>query len=360
VAIDKTYKKLSDWPGKQANSGKLSDANPGWKVAGPGSLGDPINSSGERAECLNNTSQEMLSGSEEQWVRFVFTYPDNMQYGSDWCITPGQLHLSKGGTQPIIVLAISGGKQQIKWSSGGGHSVLWERSIVKNKKTEYIVHYKCGQSAPIEAWVDGVAVATKTGKVGDGSGNIYWKSGIYTGGGSVGPVTVHEFQMSKTKIAPGGGDLPPPAEDTTGPVVTCPIPEGAALEPGMPDGWTCEASDPESGVTKVEFYVDQVLVLTETSPPYGDSKAPDGKPWTTACEPLLVPGGHVLGNKAYNGAGLNHTVERPITIMGDTPDPPDPPDPDSIDITGAVNDIRDAQESLDEALVKLSPPSSAE
>lgn len=97
----------------------------------------------------------------------------------------------------------------------------------------------------------------------------------------------------------GGGGA-----DTTAPLVALTAPgNGWTLRITRAHPWTATASDNQL-VASVSFYRDGVLVLTDTSPPFGTTIAPAS---------FGAPGAHVLTAVAFDGAG-NSTTSAPVTI----------------------------------------------
>ncbi|HYI00426.1 Ig-like domain-containing protein, partial [Hyalangium sp.] len=94
-------------------------------------------------------------------------------------------------------------------------------------------------------------------------------------------------------------DLFPPTTALTSPA------EGAALSGGV--ALEASASDNRQ-LVRVEFYVDNVLVGTDTSAPYGMT-------WDTA---LGTNGSHTLTSKAYDGAGYSAT-STPVNVTVSNP-----------------------------------------
>lgn len=91
----------------------------------------------------------------------------------------------------------------------------------------------------------------------------------------------------------GGGSqpTPTPTPDTTAPTVSLTAPVNSATVNGTV-AVSADASD-NVGVTKVEFYVNNVLKSTDTTAPYSYS-------WDTTA---VVNGSYTLSAKAYDAAG---------------------------------------------------------
>ncbi|WP_158501761.1 Ig-like domain-containing protein [Vitiosangium sp. GDMCC 1.1324] len=95
--------------------------------------------------------------------------------------------------------------------------------------------------------------------------------------------------------------------DNQAPTVSLTVPEGGTTV-GEPVLLTATASD-ESGVTRVEFFVDDMLLGSAVSAPYA---------WTW--EPV-GPGTHVLSARAYDAAG-NVGLSAPVSVLVEDPAPP--------------------------------------
>jgi hypothetical protein len=89
----------------------------------------------------------------------------------------------------------------------------------------------------------------------------------------------------------GGGSQPTPTLDTTAPTVSLTAPANSATVNGTV-AVSADASD-NVGVTKVEFYVNNVLKSTDTTAPYSYS-------WDTT---TVVNGPYSLYAKAYDAVG---------------------------------------------------------
>src|SRR5258708_4977457 len=83
------------------------------------------------------------------------------------------------------------------------------------------------------------------------------------------------------------------AADTTPPTTSITSPAQGATVSGMSVSVQASASDVDSAVSKVEFYVDGSLKVTDTSSPYTYS-------WDTTA---YVNGTHTLQTKAYDPSG---------------------------------------------------------
>lgn len=97
---------------------------------------------------------------------------------------------------------------------------------------------------------------------------------------------------------------PPPPADTTPPSVTITSPsDGASFKRGTKVKVSAEASDTESGVSEVKFYVNGQLVGTDTAAPYDVT-------WTTR---KVSPGQHELHAVARDRAG-NSASSQAVTV----------------------------------------------
>lgn len=120
--------------------------------------------------------------------------------------------------------------------------------------------------------------------------------------------------QSLSKLTP----LPPPPPDTTPPTVSITSPVEGAVLLGLVD-IAASATD-DVGVTKVEFYVDGVLLAEDQNSPYLAS-------WDTS---TTINDSHVLTAKAYDAAG-NVGTATPVSVTVSNP-PPDTTPP-TVNIT---------------------------
>ena len=70
------------------------------------------------------------------------------------------------------------------------------------------------------------------------------------------------------------------------------------------------AADAESGVARVEFSVDGVLLATDPSSPYTST-------WNASA---VTPGAHTIRAQAFNGAGLSSASSVSVTVQAPAPD----------------------------------------
>lgn len=111
----------------------------------------------------------------------------------------------------------------------------------------------------------------------------------------------------------GIGDNCGAATDTTPPSAAITAPANAATVSGTVNV-TATAAD-NTSISKVEFYINNTLKLTDTNPPYSYS-------WNTASG---ANGTYTVTIKAYDGAGNNATDARTVTVKnGDTAAPSAP------------------------------------
>lgn len=113
-----------------------------------------------------------------------------------------------------------------------------------------------------------------------------------------------------------GGD--PCDDDTTGPTVSLTSPQNGAFLPLGTHPITASAADP-GGIQNVAFYIDGVLVSSDTSAPYSYD-------WDA------TPGAHTLQVMAYDNCG-NVTSTPPISVTID------PGDPCYTDVTGPTLEL---------------------
>ena len=98
-----------------------------------------------------------------------------------------------------------------------------------------------------------------------------------------------------------------PAPDPTPPVTTLTSPGDGAMVSGSV-GIAATAVDDGSGVAKVEFLVDGVLIGSDTSSPYGQT-------WSARDAAL---GAHEIQAKAYDRAGNTAVSRRSVTVAADS------------------------------------------
>jgi len=103
--------------------------------------------------------------------------------------------------------------------------------------------------------------------------------------------------------APTGTSAPPaPSSDTTPPTVVLVAPGAGQTVRGMV-GISANASD-SFGVVRVEFYIDGVLLKTDTGAPYSTN-------WNTR---RAANGGHTIAVKAYDAAGNSASDSHTVTV----------------------------------------------
>ena len=113
-------------------------------------------------------------------------------------------------------------------------------------------------------------------------------------------------------ISPTAPTPPPPPADTTPPTVIVSAPAAGATVAGAVDLGAI-ASDVGSGVNRVEFRVDGVLVGSDTTSPFAATWDSTG----------AASGLHTIEAKAYDNAGLSSAATVMVSIA--TPPPPPPP-----------------------------------
>jgi hypothetical protein len=122
------------------------------------------------------------------------------------------------------------------------------------------------------------------------------------------------FTADMNCVPTGYGDNCANPPDTTVPVVTVSSPASSATISGT--ATVNAAATDDTGVIKVEFFVDGQLISTDTSAPYSASLV------TTT----LNNGTHNLTAKAYDAAGNNATsASVSVNVQNGSPTPPPPP-----------------------------------
>jgi len=165
--------------------------------------------------------------------------------------------------------------------------------------------------ARVEFRVDGVLVGTDAAAPYTG----LWDSAAALAGNHV--VEAKAFDNAGLSAASSVqvSIAPPAPVDVTAPVVSVSAPANGATVSGTV-ALTANATDAMSGVARVEFRVDGVLVGTDTSAPFAAS-------WNSA---TAAPGTHVIEAKAFDNAGLSSASTIQVSIA--------PPAP--VDVTAPV------------------------
>ncbi len=114
----------------------------------------------------------------------------------------------------------------------------------------------------------------------------------------------------------------PPAPDTTPPSVSLTAPASGATVSGSV-AMAATAADAESGVARVEFSVDGVLLGTDPSSPYTST-------WNASA---VTPGAHTIRAQAFNGAGLSSASSVSVTVQAPAPDTTPP----TVSLTSPAN-----------------------
>lgn len=158
----------------------------------------------------------------------------------------------------------------------------------------------------VEFRVDGVLVGTDSAAPYTG----LWDSSLAAPGAHV--IEAKAFDNAGLSAASSVSvNIAAPAPvDTTAPVVALTSPANGAIVSGTV-GITADATDAMSGVNRVEFRVDGVLVGT-------DSAAPFSGAWDSS---LAAPGTHVIEAKAFDNVGLSAVSSVSVTISAPTPPP---------------------------------------
>ncbi len=133
----------------------------------------------------------------------------------------------------------------------------------------------------------------------------------YTVWGAAGSGGNGSNSITVSPAAPPPPPPPPPPADTTAPTVAVTAPVSGATVSGLVP-LTANAADNMSGIARVEFRVDGVLVGTDTTAPYTGL-------WDAT---LAAPGSHTVQAKAFDGVGLSSTASIAVSIASPPPPPP--------------------------------------
>lgn len=153
--------------------------------------------------------------------------------------------------------------------------------------------------------------------------------------------------LHNASLDSGGPTPPPPPPPNNPPNVAFALPQTLTGKVA----WTANAAD-DSGIKKVEFYIDGVLGSTEGFAPY--VYGGDGATLDTA---TLTNGTHTLKVIAYSNDNATATASQDVTVNNAAPPPP-PPTPDA-DLK-ALYDLVEALRKAGGYRVQTPPANSAD
>lgn len=149
--------------------------------------------------------------------------------------------------------------------------------------------------------------------------------------------------INTTCVPTGNGDNCTQASDTTPPLISLSSPTPNQSVTGTL-AVAASASDPETGIAKVEFYVDTLLLSSDTAAPYSYNLD------TTT----LTPGTRSIIARAYNGAGLVTSVTVNVTVKDVTKPVVSITDPKAAaNVAGSVPIVLNATDNKDLAKAEI-------